>query len=543
MTASQLDRRELLRLLLLALPYATLQWHRFPQGPGADGSECDAIVVGAGLGGLACAAAFVKRGFRPLVIEQRERVGGYASTFRRGGFEFDFSLHSTTAARGEDGSRHVPGFPELDVEYLPHPNLFRVICPDHDVRAPQQDPEAFLQQLVDAFPDQAEGLQALFADLAGMADDSRRWFQEYPPPPLARIPREFPHIYKHHDQTWGEMMDARIDSPALKTILSAQWGYYALPPSRLASLYYAIPVMDYLREGGYYPRGRSQALSDAFARYIEAGGGRIVLNTRVREITTEGGAVTGVVTADGATHRSSVVVSNVDAMTTVRDLVQDVPGLPRYRRELSAHRPSLSGFQVFLGLKRDLLGELGVTDSEVFFQETYDLDEDFERCRTADVAGCAMTATLFDNIYEDFSPPGKNTLNILVVQGYEPWERFEADYLADRQDAYRAEKQRMADVLIGRLERKLLPGLADAIEVMDVATPLTLARHYGAQRGAMYGFEQVIGNSGHTRVGHATPVEGLFLAGAWTTPGHGYTGVIWSGLECFAEIMTGWKQG
>ena len=41
MTASQLDRRELLRLLLLALPYATLQWHRFPQGPSADGSGHD----------------------------------------------------------------------------------------------------------------------------------------------------------------------------------------------------------------------------------------------------------------------------------------------------------------------------------------------------------------------------------------------------------------------------------------------------------------------------------------------------------------------
>jgi prolycopene isomerase len=47
-------------------------------------------------------------------------------------------------------------------------------------------------------------------------------------------------------------------------------------------------------------------------------------------------------------------------------------------------------------------------------------------------------------------------------------------------------------------------------------------------------------NSGSTRVGHATPVKNLYLAGAWSRPGHGYSAVIPSGLECFGEIVSTW---
>lgn len=49
-----------------------------------------------------------------------------------------------------------------------------------------------------------------------------------------------------------------------------------------------------------------------------------------------------------------------------------------------------------------------------------------------------------------------------------------------------------------------------------------------------------VDNSGRARVGHARPVKNLYLAGAWSRPGHGYGAVIPSGLECFAEVMKGW---
>ena len=80
------------------------------------------------------------------------------------------------------------------------------------------------------------------------------------------------------------------------------------------------------------------------------------------------------------------------------------------------------------------------------------------------------------------------------------------------------------------------------IEVKEIATPLTNVRFTGNYRGAIYGWDQTVNNSGQNRVGHSTPVKNLYLSGAWTKPGHGYGGVIGSGLECFGEIMQTWKS-
>ena len=46
----------------------------------------DVVVIGAGIGGLICAALVARSGARVLLIEQHYMVGGYCSTFRRGAF-------------------------------------------------------------------------------------------------------------------------------------------------------------------------------------------------------------------------------------------------------------------------------------------------------------------------------------------------------------------------------------------------------------------------------------------------------------------------
>lgn len=129
----------------------------------------------------------------------------------------------------------------------------------------------------------------------------------------------------------------------------------------------------------------------------------------------------------------------------------------------------------------------------------------------------------------------------MTLQGFEHWEKYEADYLAGKKDAYNAEKLRMADILIDQAEKILLPGLREAIEVRDAATPLTNFRYTANPRGAIYGWDQTLDDSGPSRFPQRTPVKNLYLAGAWTFPGGGYGACIPSGLQCFAEIMSSWK--
>ncbi|MBE0618564.1 MAG: NAD(P)-binding protein, partial [Proteobacteria bacterium] len=151
MNSHELPRREFLKILASAFPAAALDWNAFPVGGllKREPDELDVIVVGSGLGGLSCAAAFARQGFKALVIEQHDKPGGYATSFTRpGGYTFDVSLHSTTVGERNGRFDLIPGFPEItEIEFLPHPTLFRSLFPEHDIRAPQRDPNAFIGSL------------------------------------------------------------------------------------------------------------------------------------------------------------------------------------------------------------------------------------------------------------------------------------------------------------------------------------------------------------------------------------------------------------
>jgi len=545
MSAKQMLRRDFLSSVLAGIPLAAMDWDSFPQGkPGAapKGNAFDAVIIGAGLGGLSCGAAFARQGFRPLIIEKHDKPGGYATTFKRpGGFVFDASLHSTGVQERNGVANIIPGFPEIKgPEFVPHRTLYRAIYPDHDIRVPHRNLPAYIADLVSRFPEEKTGIEGLFADMEGLGTEVGRLQDSGGKIDLTRFAQDYPVLAKSMGKPWGAMVDARLKDAKLKAIVSALWGYYGLPPSRVSPFYYAMPTISYLRDGGFYPVGRSQAISDAFAKYIEEHGGKVLLKTRVEKILVKDGAAVGVRTADGREFTGRAVVSNANAPDALGKLLGQPDLVKASLARMEKLSISLSSFQVFLGLKKDLVGELGIKDSEIFYNTGYDIEADYAAAIRGDFTNPGFVATLYDNLYKGYSPEGKNTLSIMNLQGHGHWEKYEADYSAGRKEAYKAEKERMADILIDRTEKVLLPGLRKSIEIREVATPLTNVRYTANPRGAIYGWDQTVDNSGQTRFPQRTPVKNLFLAGAWTFPGGGYGACIPSGLLCFAEIVKGW---
>jgi len=539
-----LERRAFIKTLLAGISITALDWASLPKAKSADSDEnqFDAVIIGSGLGGLSCATAFARQGFKPLVLEQHYVPGGYATTFKRKDFVFDVSLHSTTVGERNGIHNLIPGFPEItEVEFVPHPNLYRVIYPDYDIRVPQKNLDGYITILTGYFPDEKEGITALFEDMKGVAGDINKISAARGKVDMSKFPFEFPYLYKSSSKTWGEMIDARIKNPKLKAVISTLWGYYGLPPSKLASIYYALPTIGYLQEGGYYPKGKSQIISNALVKFIEGQGGMVKLKSGVEKILVKEQTAYGVKTTDGKEYQGKVVISNANAYDTFHKMLDEGEYLKDYLTKMENFSVSFSSFQIFLGLKNDLIGKLGIKDTEIFYETGYDPEEGYRSALNADVENSGFGLTLYDNLYPGYSPEGKNTLNILVLQGYDHWKKYEADYFKDEKTAYRNEKERMADILIKQVEKTLLPGLSNAIEVKEIGTPLTNVRYTGNYRGAIYGWDQTLDNSGINRLPHNTPIKNLYLAGAWTRPGHGYSGVIWSGLECFGEIMSSWQ--
>ncbi|MCW8803283.1 MAG: NAD(P)/FAD-dependent oxidoreductase, partial [Ignavibacteriaceae bacterium] len=467
MGTNQIERREFIKKFLGGLALLSLDWQAFPKGFGKmlSENEYDVIIIGSGLGGLSCAAAFARQGFKPLVIEQHYKVGGYATTFERpGSFEFDASLHSTSVGERDGIHNLIPGFPEIkDVLFEPHPNLYRVIFPDYDIRVPQKNIQAYINNLVELFPEEKQGVEGIFEDMGGITTDIGKLSRATGEINMNTFPTEFPYLFKTFNRSWGDVVDSRLKNQKLKAIVSSLWGYYGLPPSKLSPYYYAMPTYGYLNNGGYYPRGKSQKISNAFESYIEDHGGEIIIKTRVEKILTKDDTAYGVVTDDGKEFTAKVIISNANTNDTFNKMLDDNCVLKDYLVKLEKLSVSLSSFQIFLGLKKDLIKETGITDTEIFYNTSYDSDADYEIMKNADIEKGGYAVTLYDNIYKGYSPESKNTLNIMTLQGFDHWEKYREDYFKDNKEEYKREKNRMADILIDKVESTLLPGLREAI--------------------------------------------------------------------------------
>jgi prolycopene isomerase len=317
------------------------------------------------------------------------------------------------------------------------------------------------------------------------------------------------------------------------------WPYYGLPPSKLSGFYYAVATGGYLKNGSYYIKDRSQALSDSLVEVIEGAGGKVLLETEAEQILLTDEAVAGVRATSGEVFPARAVASNASVIHTFRDMLPSDAAPQEYLQKLSSYRPSISCFIVWMGLNHDLRGTVPWYSTGV--GSGRGAEADYLSCLRGEAEKCSFGVTLYDNLYEGYSSPGTSSLKIICLSGYEPWRKFEADYRAGNKAAYQKEKDRWTDILIRRAEEHLIPGLSSMIEVKEAGTPLTCRRYTGNTDGAIYGFEQSMDNAFMKRIDNRTPVKGLYLASAWGNPGGGYGGVLRAGRQAFEQIMEDWS--
>ncbi|NIN71967.1 MAG: NAD(P)-binding protein [Gemmatimonadetes bacterium] len=539
-----ISRKDFLKLVAAstaALAFDPLKLDAMAAGVGSR-QHLPVVVIGGGLGGLSAAASLARSGFSVTLVEQHIKPGGYATTFQRGPFDFDVSLHQTASA--QEGLRATLEATGVlgKVETVETPELVRIITPDHDLLWPQRDPDAVVEQLAGLFPDEEEGVRGFFDLIDGILEEGLKEFD--PESWLSRVAFPLTHrkMWAVRNKTLAAVLDEHVHDERLRAILSSFWPYYGLPPSSLSGFYYCIATAGYLRFGGHYIRNRSQDLSNALMEAIESAGGRVMLGTKASFITLENGSVSGVTLSDGTHLPAMAIISNASVPATMEMLGAGAHHSDEgreYLERLDSYRPALSSFVVWLGLNQEIRGT--VDGYEIFVLSGYDSEKAYETWLACDPVDADFGVTIYDNAFEGYSQPGTSTVAVLMLSGYEPWRQYEADYFAGRKDAYNAEKERIAGILIQNAEERVIPGLSSMIDVIEIGTPLTNRRYTGNPQGAIYGYEQSLANAFMTRLPNTTPFAGLYLASAWTNPGGGYQPCLQSGTMAAQRVMSEWE--
>jgi len=519
-----LSRRKFLKTLVLASSAAAIDW----TGLGALAAQIQnkqafpIVVIGSGLGGLVSAAYLTKFGFNVTVLEQHSIPGGYATSFDRGDFTFDVSLHATVAehAMPQMILSDLGLWDKLKVAYTPE--LRRIVTDTFDVTLPAKNPEGVKKELSKRFPQEKKGIHTFYKEMEQVI--AELWGNK-------RFKTSM--MAKLEPLTLAQWMSRHVKDRDVKTCMAIFSGYYGLPPEKINALFYAIATGEYLVHGGQYYKTRSQDLSDTLALGIEQNHGKISYNTQAEKILFDKDkSITGVKDTRGNTYAAKAVIANCPVPALVNKMIPQNIMPKSFLDQATQRQASLSSFVVWLGLNSpidqikdyeiDLAGPDRIQNNELFSKK--------------DLAESGIGITLYDNLFDGYSAPGKSTLSIMCLADYEPWKKFETHYFCGNKAAYNKEKERIATAFISRVEKKLMPGLSNKIEIMEIGTPLTNIFYTGNTNGAIYGYDR---NLAH--ISSKTPIKGLYLSSAWSHGG-GYTPVMMGGRETAKLLLTDFKS-
>jgi phytoene dehydrogenase-like protein len=521
-------------------------------------SKRDIVIIGGGHNGLVTAFYLAKAGYKPLILEAREQIGGCAVTeeiapgFRcstlshssgpiRADIMRDMRLesHGLKTARPKDGLRL----------FAPDPNGRALFIYD-DAKKSSESIAALSKKDAEQFPE----FQRVLAKLGKVTSPLMAMTPPSVDSPsgsdvinVLKAGKAIRGLGKHDLYRllrWGPMAIADFvaewfESELLRATIAARgiFGTFLGPWSAGSAT-----VMLMRAAADAHPVGPTAtviggvgALTQAMASAAQKAGAEIRTNAQVVQINTKAGSVIGVTLANGEEIAADKVISNADPKRTLLSLLDPGQLEPDFVLKLRNTRAvgtvakvnlALSGLPKFAADH----GE-GTLAARIHIGPEIDyLERAFDHAKYGEFSTKPyLEATIPSLLDNTLAPAGKHVMSIYMQ--FAPYKL--------KNGAWDSQRNGLADVVIKTLA-EYAPNLPQLVEHTQVITPQDLESRYGLTGGHIFHSELALDQLFTMRpllewAKYRTPITGLYLCGSGTHPGAGLTGS--SGANAAREIL------
>jgi len=267
-----------------------------------------------------------------------------------------------------------------------------------------------------------------------------------------------------------------------------------------------------------WPLGGSLEFAKRMEQKYTSLGGRIKYKTKVKKIIVSGKKATGVLLENGETINADIVISAADGHSTLFNMLDGKYMDRKTRNSYKSEVVSDSTLQLSFGVNMDFsnephnmtipLGEknsLGGDETDILMVKHYCYDK-------------------------SMAPEGKSTVICLLAGKYEWWQQFVND-----KEGYNKAKEEIKSRVIKIVEKRF-PGFEKAIEVSDVATPLTFSRYTDNWKGSIMGWATKTGSLSKRRKRIMPGIKNFYMAGQWAETNGGLPPAVLSGRQIIQVI-------
>jgi len=436
----------------------------------------EVIVIGGGLAGLTAANKLAKNGRKVLLLEAHNKLGGFATWFKRkGNHIFDVSLHGFPAGMIKTCKRYwnkdiASRIVQLkDVRFQ---NPMYKIQSDFTV-------ENFTSKLINEFKISKPEVDKFFDELMNM------------------------NFYDAPKLTNGQLLESYFPGrPDVHRFLLEPIVYANGSTMEDPAITYGIVFSNFMSKGVFTFEGGTDLIIKMMREELLSNGVDIKMNTKVDKIIIENNKTKGISYNDKKVT-SDAVLSNGNLLSTIFKMTGEENFKKEFLNKAKEVRLNTSSCQVFMGIKEgEQIPEIG---DLIFYSESKEFSTD-------ELLSIDTTSRTFSVYYPKIRPESEPRYAVVASTNarYEDWNKLTEEEYSNR-------KEKLVESTLTALEN-IIPDIRDKIDFVQASTPKTNKRYTLHEKGSSFGtkFE---GLDISMKLHHE--IDGLFHSGS--------VGIIMSG--------------